>query len=158
RQLAQGPPEAMVRAVTLAGYTGLTIDRWGYQDRGAELETRLKSLLGQSPFVSANGRHAYFDLTAYVPRLRKEYGEGKWAAERGRVLHPVLVGWRGFHDMEGNQQWNCRWSFARCGALELHNTATSDRVVSIDLVFMTREGQATQMQIGGDVLRESVRV
>src|SRR5205807_9474101 len=114
----------MVKDVTLAGYTGITIDRKGYPDRADELEAKLAALLGQTPFASANGRHAYFDLNAYAPRLRREYGE-RWAAERERVLHPVLAAWRGFHDREGNAKENCRWC-GKSGVLELHNTAASD--------------------------------
>lgn len=64
------PIPEMVEILALANFEGIYIDRFGYQDNAAKLETDLTALLGVTPLVSRNGRLSFFDLSSYEPKLR----------------------------------------------------------------------------------------
>jgi phosphoglycerol transferase len=51
-----------------AGYTGLYIDRFGYADSAAALEKNIEGVLKEKPFVSENGRFAFYNLGKYKNR------------------------------------------------------------------------------------------
>ncbi|HEX3669856.1 MAG TPA: hypothetical protein VHY55_11950 [Acidimicrobiia bacterium] len=61
-------PEAL-NALTAVGFTGLMIDRAGYEDQGARIEAEYTSTLGQGPRVSPDGRLAFYDLRAWARDL-----------------------------------------------------------------------------------------
>jgi phosphoglycerol transferase len=61
-------PEAL-DALTAVGFTGLMIDRAGYEDQGARIEAEYTSTLGQQPQVSPDGRLAFYDLRAWARDL-----------------------------------------------------------------------------------------
>jgi len=61
-------PEAL-DALTAVGFTGLMIDRAGYEDRGARIEAEYTSTLGQQPQVSPDGRLVFYDLRAWARDL-----------------------------------------------------------------------------------------
>jgi len=62
-------PEAL-DALTAVGFTGLMIDRAGYEDHGARIEAEYTSALGQQPRVSANGRLLFYDLRPWARDLK----------------------------------------------------------------------------------------
>jgi len=74
RTVAGLHPENMIPSLTGAGFEGIYIDRFGFDDRAAGLEKSLRRLLPTSPLVSANGRLAYFSLKDYIPLLPSERG------------------------------------------------------------------------------------
>jgi phosphoglycerol transferase len=61
-------PEAL-DALTAVGFTGLMIDRAGYEDHGARIEAEYTSTLGQEPRVSSDGRLLFYDLRAWARDL-----------------------------------------------------------------------------------------
>ena len=56
----EGPD--LVRLARAAGYAGIYIDRFGYQDDAASLERELTTAVGEAPLVSPNGRLSFFAL------------------------------------------------------------------------------------------------
>lgn len=60
RQVAAKPLVEMVEALQRAGFHGIYLDRYGYPDQGAEMETGLSMLLHTSPLISANQRLVFF--------------------------------------------------------------------------------------------------
>jgi len=61
-------PEAL-DALTAVGFTGLMIDRAGYEDHGARIEAEYTSTLGREPRVSPDGRLVFYDLRAWARDL-----------------------------------------------------------------------------------------
>jgi phosphoglycerol transferase len=61
--LAELPTEQMARDVAAAGFSGIYIDRFGYDDNAASLERELTAATGEQPLVSPNGRLSFFELS-----------------------------------------------------------------------------------------------
>jgi phosphoglycerol transferase len=89
QEALRGQPTGLLLArLVSVGFTGLTIDRFGYNDGAAALEAEVARLAGP-PAVSRNGRLSFFDLTAYrggFLRARPEHAVRDLAAES---LRPV---------------------------------------------------------------------
>ncbi|HEV2071389.1 MAG TPA: hypothetical protein VGR26_16495, partial [Acidimicrobiales bacterium] len=85
-KLLDEPPERLVRAVAAIGFDGLWIDRYGYDDRAANLEAELRHVVGTDPIVSDNGRLSFFDIRPYRRQLEQRRGEQRL----GRIARSYL--------------------------------------------------------------------
>ena len=64
---AKLPADEMVHALQSAGFEGVYLDRYGYEDSGARMEKNLTRLLGRPLLVSPNTRWCFFKLSSYEP-------------------------------------------------------------------------------------------
>jgi phosphoglycerol transferase len=69
--LSRLEPTETLDALTAVGFAGLTIDRAGYEDRGALMEYGYTTTLGQEPQVSPDGRLLFYDLRPWGRALRE---------------------------------------------------------------------------------------
>jgi phosphoglycerol transferase len=83
-------PRALERVV-LAGFAGLTVDRFGYADGGRETEKQIDAVAGPHAFTSADGRFVLYDLRPLADRLRQSLGEERSAESRAKALEPVAA-------------------------------------------------------------------
>ncbi len=75
-----------VERIAVAGFRGIYLDRAGFADGGAATEEELSRLLGVEPIVSATGRQAFYDMTAYVDGLRSRFTDAEWEQKRVQAL------------------------------------------------------------------------
>ncbi len=133
------PVPELVETVALAGFDGIYVDRFGYSDNAAKLETDLSALLGIKPTVSQNARLSFFNLSAYRQKLREKYSAEQLAAKRDEALYPTLVKWgSGFSGLEGSPGDEWRWC-GPTGELTLENLAQRARRVTIETSFATAQ-------------------
>ena len=64
------PVEDMVKTLLRAGFDGIYIDSYGFQDYGAKLIPNISKILGKEPLVSSDQRLYFFDMTVYNKELR----------------------------------------------------------------------------------------
>lgn len=69
RMVSGLPVDEQVRTIEGRGFCGITIDRNGYDDRAADLEAALTSLVGPPALVSADGHLSFFMLGKTVEKL-----------------------------------------------------------------------------------------
>jgi phosphoglycerol transferase len=78
-------PEAL-DALTAVGFTGLMIDRAGYEDHGVGIEAEYSSTLGQQPRVSRDGRLLFYDLRPWARDLRTRHTQAEIDELRRKTL------------------------------------------------------------------------
>lgn len=66
--VASAPPEGMLDHLHITGFTGLLIDGYGYPDGGTGMNSIVINLTGEKPFLSKDGRYAFFNLTNYMDK------------------------------------------------------------------------------------------
>jgi phosphoglycerol transferase len=133
-------PRALVRALALAGFAGVWIDRYGYErpagrERDAaplrpSPEAALVRAAGEEPETSLDGRYVFVGLDSARRRLVAHLGPEGWALERERVLRPPLVPryQDGFGEEEGDGTRVFRYGGAR-GRIVLMNYLDREREV-----------------------------
>ncbi|HET9772012.1 MAG TPA: hypothetical protein VFS16_14055, partial [Acidimicrobiia bacterium] len=85
--LAAQPPAELLPRLSAVGFSGLAVDRFGYDDRAAALEAALRAELGDPAEVSPDGRFSFFDL-------RTDGGQQNESI-RDLALNPTRIGWTG---------------------------------------------------------------
>ena len=72
------PTSRLLPRTAAAGFDGIYLDRFGYPDRGARLETQLRRIVGPPALVSRDGRLAFYDLRSYrAGRLPQSMASGR---------------------------------------------------------------------------------
>jgi len=77
---------AALDALTAVGFSGLMIDRAGYEDHGAAIEAEYTQTLGQQPQVSPNSRLLFYDLRSWSRDLHARLSKAAIAALRRKTL------------------------------------------------------------------------
>ena len=67
------PLSEFVKSIALAGFDGIYLDRNGYSDNGALIESQLSSLLDIQPLVSSKAQLVFFNLTEYKKKVKEQY-------------------------------------------------------------------------------------
>jgi phosphoglycerol transferase len=156
RQTAKQPVDQLVETLVWAGFSGMYLDRHGFDDNGRDAEHVLQNVLQQLPIVSPDQRLAFYDLSMYRAQVERRTPPAEWGARREAALHPVLTVWRqGFHDEEGGSQNAYRWA-GRRGQMELVNRSVHPLKVEIDMTVFGNDG--TEVTIRTPLLQEPLSV
>ncbi len=150
------PTQEMVEALSLAGFSGIYLDRYGYADNGAKMESDLSGLLAAQPLVSSNGRLAFYDLNDYSRKLKEKYPAPEWEARRDATLHPLLPLWQdGFSDEERSGENYWRWC-AETGRMEIVNNSAQTRQVTLEMLIAA--GRDATLRIESPLFSDSLRI
>jgi phosphoglycerol transferase len=160
REVSRQPADKLAETVALAGFAGIYLDRNGFADAGASLESQLGRLLHCQPVVSSNQRLAFFDLTHYQQDLRERLGESEWQRKREAVLRPLdlSVSWSGgFSFMEGDPVNNWRWC-SRRGELQILNSSNRAIEIVMEMSLCRAEGRQADLWIQGPGFSEHLEI
>lgn len=138
RDVAAKSPAEMVVALARAGFAGIYIDRFGYADRGALLESQLKRVLAEGPIVSVNGRRSFFRLD---PSLAKNLPPAATEALVDDPSTPLLSVQvvDGCWPIESNAESNWHW----CGnQVEILIDNPTNRLAQLELKAQIATGRA----------------
>ncbi len=89
------PAPAMLRSLALAGFSGVYVDRAGFDDRGVALEAGLAREAGATAIESVDRRLAFYDLRPFATSLRDRLGPAGWSEASERELGAVTATWLG---------------------------------------------------------------
>jgi phosphoglycerol transferase len=84
--LVRLPAPTALDALTAVGFTGLMVDRAGYEDHGERIEAEYTHALGQEPRVSPDGRLVFYDLRAWARNLHARLTAAQIDALRRTIL------------------------------------------------------------------------
>ena len=93
--LAAQPADSLLPRLAALDFSGLTVDRFGYDDRAAGLEAMLRAELGSPTEVSPDGRFSFFDLRPYAARQADTLGAQAEQQLADQTINPTKVTWTG---------------------------------------------------------------
>ena len=134
RGIALLPLEKMLHAVAVAGFSGIYVDRQGYADHGAGVESQLTRTLSAPPLVSDDQKRAYFSLVDFATALQQSLSDAEWQTSRQRLLSPITALFQEGFSYGGDAPENpARWCGPE-GVVCLHNPRSQPRRVRLELV------------------------
>lgn len=143
RRVGADPPDALVVELAAAGFSGLYVDRGGYQDDGGRAAARFEALLGP-PLVSEDGRFAVYNLTELPGRSAGTPLDAALTTCRQRV---TWAWGRGFYTREETPDGAFNWAQRRA-TLVLTNLAPGPQPVT--LTASLRGPAGNRVTINGD--------
>lgn len=127
RDLSSAPIPELVRRAVLSGFCGIYIDRQGYTDSAAGLESQLRAVTGVEPIVSADGKLSFFSLTRYATALKQKTPPEQWSKmiseARPRFMITFLSGVYGL-ETDATHAW--RWCDQK-GTFEIFNVTGKEQ-------------------------------
>jgi phosphoglycerol transferase len=157
KQIAALPIDQFVKSLGFAGFSGIYLDRYGYADNTVMKEQELSTALGILPFISDDGRLAFFDMTNFNQTLREQYSQN-WAEKQDLALHPLLLDWRGgFSGLEVTSGKDWRWCSSN-GELILNNTAEHPRTIKLEMLFATGQPHDDNLILSGSLISERLKI
>jgi phosphoglycerol transferase len=143
----------LVETLSDAGFLGILVDRYGYPDSGAQLEGALTDLLGLESVASADGRQAFFSLSAYAKRAQAGRTPDELRRRRELALKPVLLLWgAGFFGEERSNDTRFRWCSGSC-ELIIENGREVELEASLTMTLAAARPPA-ELVIEGNLLSE----
>ncbi|MGG1553524.1 hypothetical protein [Paenibacillus ferrarius] len=155
-EVASQPTEKFLETIVTAGFEGLYIDRFGYEDNGDSLEKKIKEITKMSPVESENNRLAFYDLSNLRNSIKKKFTEEEWSSKVDEVLHPILFDWNNT-GVEGSQENNWRW-LPNTGTLTITNTSSVTRIVGISMEFATGYDELSNLKIKSSSFSDSLQI
>jgi phosphoglycerol transferase len=152
------PVDQMLLTIVGAGFGGLYIDRYGYPDSAAALESHVASLLGSQPIVSEGGRLSFFPLDGKAVMSLNQQVPPERRADLENALHPILADpGQGCWDKEGSDADNWRWC-GRHARIDVVNAYTSERRIVLDATFATGYPADSTLTIEGSGIQQKLTI
>jgi hypothetical protein len=150
--------DRMLAAAVGAGFAGIYIDRFGYADHGAALESQISSLLGNPATADQSGRLSFFALDRKAIDYLNSRLQPEARAELTPDGHPVLIDpGAGCWPTEQSGSLNWHW----CGPhaeIEVLNTSPSPQTVVIGANFSTASPDLANLTIDGPGMQEKLEI
>jgi len=158
--VAKLPPVAMARRLTLAGFSGIWIDRRGYGPRDLSSEALEKALVetSRSPlWTSSTGRYAFLVLNDLRRRLEAGFDPERYREARAEALRELLhLLWReGCSDERMDTAEPSRWCTSSAWGILKNDSPQDQRFVLSGRLRAARPGRAT---IAGPGFRDDMEV
>ena len=79
KALCEKPVEEQLPLLAAAGFSGVSIDRRAYEDRGQELESRIAAIAHSEPIVSPDECLVFYPINQYALQLQRRLPREEWA-------------------------------------------------------------------------------
>ena len=146
------PPADMVRALALADFAGVYVDRRGFADRGEALVAELRTLLGPEVAASDPGEQLLFSLAPAVHRLRSSTPDAAWDAERARLMErPCVLCQNGFLRWTPSSPPEPWWA-THTAHMRLVNPGDRPRRVTLAMNWQRQGPRDKDVRVTGDSL------
>jgi hypothetical protein len=153
--IAARPIPDMVQALALAGFRGIVVDGYGYEDGGAALDAELLHFARQQ---GRNLRYAWYSLDAFAAQQQASLGKVVWEARRTRLLRPIYLEWqRGFYPLERASSSDHRWSDAK-SVLAVDNPRDEPALARLDTRVCTGRPEPAHFTIRSEDIDYSIPV
>ena len=146
RLVASLPVEDMLKSLSQAGFDGIYIDSYGFEDGGSKLLSNVTRVLETKPLVSDNGRLYFFNMIRYNKKIEAN------SSEKKRIPIAFGSGWHGIEDWSGIPT---RWMQAD-GIINV--LSPENRTANLSLRALSFYGPRTLEVYSGDKLATRVSV
>jgi phosphoglycerol transferase len=149
------PLSYVIPAAVAAGFAGIYVDRYAYDDRGVNVERRLRRLLGVAgPLVTSDdNRLSFWDASGLAQRLRAQLPASAVGELGDSLVHPidvVLAGSISAEEHNATERWN--W-VGPDGEIDLDNPKPGPRPVVLATTAASSPRSVLRLTVPGQPAR-----
>jgi len=122
------PVDEMIFLLSTAGFNGIYIDSYGYEDGGTHLISTVSNILGTSPIISDNSRLYFFDMTEYNQQMQT-------SKMTQQDIHLAMNGW---HGLENWAEIPTQWMTDKATLL-IYSSADHNATINFQVVSFHRQ-------------------
>ncbi|MDQ2843058.1 MAG: hypothetical protein M3Y72_18870 [Acidobacteriota bacterium] len=157
RDTSRLPVREMLTRLSAAGFSGIWVDRFGYNP-GTSPELKIAAELGEQGTQRSDSRIAFYDLRPYTEYLRKTNTPGEIHLLQEYASHPVEVTFPvGFYGEERNDKQTWRWC-SRHGVMQFHNPVAQPRTVRLAMTLQTGWSEPYTIVISAEGKTDAIKV
>lgn len=159
KTLSEFPLDSLLQRISVLGFEGIYIDRYGYADLATKIERKLEDYLEIKPIISQNKRLAFFNISNFNQKLLNRHTKEEIEAYRKSVLNPIQLEWKnGFYTQEENlKEGKWRWSNKQ-STLIINNPTSQNRNITISMSLATVWQEKSNLKIDGDLISETLKI
>lgn len=109
KTISSYPIQKLIENLSILGFSGIYIDRFGYSDNGQIIEKEISTTIGSKPLISSNQRLVYFNLNEFNKNYLSNFDSEKINQLKSQILfHPPILWKSGCYDPEtigGDHRW-----------------------------------------------------
>jgi len=151
------PTPALIDTLTYAGFEGVSIDRFGYQDNA--LERKIAGFLKTEPTASANDRYAFFDLRAYREGKVRDVSSSAWTLAEAAVRQtPVMIALTNFQPLEQSAAERWQWADKKEASIDIVNESPDATLVRIEMRLASASKRSGTIRIDSPFWQHEVAV
>ncbi len=156
--VSKKPVNSMLKELGLAGFTGIYINRNGFQDHANQLEADIKKEVQINPIENTERNIAFYNLTQYMKNLKNN--DPFWDSEASNIKKQTYVklNWAsGFSNKEsdGNLSWH--WG-DRKGCIQITNQSKNNITVTLNFKVRTGIEETANLTISGDLIQTQFQI
>jgi phosphoglycerol transferase len=146
---ARQPIPRLVEGVAAAGFSALYVDRNGFADQAAALDSALQPIVGPAAFQSPDGRLRWYDLRPEQQLLSARLGAGTARVIGQDVVTPIVLrAGAGVYREEQASGTTFRW-MQSSGTIVLQDDTPGQRAITLHLLAAGSPGHVLTIRGGG---------
>lgn len=158
KEVSEQPVSELLKTISLSGFNGIYIDRYGYIDQANSLIKDISNRLGEQPTYSENQRLAFFSLLKFNSLLKMDYTPRGYGLAKEEALSPLSILWKGgFYDLETSSQGTWHWC-SSTGELELDNFSDKSKIVKLQMSLASGYPDKSHLTINGSNFSDTVTI
>ncbi len=146
-RLEVSKPQRWLAAATVAGFSGVYVDRRGFDDGGQAIEAKLGRLVGRPLLVSRDARLAFFDVRQLGRRIRGLNTPHSLQAARTALLDPPRIFPGTNFGVQPGAPTLLAGAFTRAATVIVRNGLHHDRRLEFDAILSTDARTAMQVSV-----------
>jgi len=109
KTISSYPTKKLIENLSILGFSGIYIDRFGYTDDGQIIEKEIEANTNTKPLISSNQRLVYFNLNNFNKSYLSNFSSEKINQLKNQILSFPPILWKsGCYELEtigGNHRW-----------------------------------------------------
>lgn len=121
----------LINRLTILGFNGIYIDRFGYIDNGQKIEEEIKKITSENPIISENNRFSFFNLSNYQKEYLKNFSTEEINNLKEKFLYPTSINFNGCYEIEKTQDKSWQWC-QKEGNINIYNYSNNDKLIKLE--------------------------
>jgi len=157
KTISNYPTPKMIENLSILGFFGIYIDRFGYSDNGQAIEKEISDLTGSKPLVSSNQRLVYFNLNEFNKNYLGKFDNQKINQLKDQIIfHPPILWKLGCYDPEtigGDHRW-C----SNLIKLDLYNPSNQPQPYQLQFKVNTGHPEISNLSLNLNNFSDKIKV